>query len=157
MTGKIGIKLHSGEPHGPNLLPIELIKGLQPHIPKSNFVECNVLYPSPRQTTKGHLETLKTNGFDFSPVDIMDAEGDGTLPIPGMREFLDSYLDPSLKERPFTPGVHLRDVAVGKNLLNYDSLFVYTHFKGRSFWSEWSRRAREFPRSSALISPISTC
>jgi len=157
MTGKIGIKLHSGEPHGPNLLPIELIKGLQPHIPKSNFVECNVLYPSPRQTTKGHLETLKTNGFDFCPVDIMDAEGDGTLPIPGMREFLDSYLDPSLKERPFTPGVHLRDVAVGKNLLNYDSLFVYTHFKGRSFWSEWSRRAREFPRSSALISPISTC
>jgi len=157
MTGKIGIKLHSGEPHGPNLLPIELIKGLQPHIPKSNIVECNVLYPSPRQTTKGHLETLKTNGFDFSPVDIMDAEGDGTLPIPGMREFLDSYLDPSLKERPFTPGVHLRDVAVGKNLLNYDSLFVYTHFKGRSFWSEWSRRAREFPRSSALISPISTC
>ncbi len=70
MTGKIGIKLHSGEPHGPNLLPIELIKGLQTHIPNSTIVECNVLYPSPRQTTKGHLETLKINGFDFCPVDI---------------------------------------------------------------------------------------
>jgi hypothetical protein len=132
MTGKIGIKLHSGEPHGPNLLPIELIKGLQPHIPNSTIVECNVLYPSPRKTTKGHLETLKINGFDFCPVDIMDAAGDATLPIPGMREFLDAWLDPSLKQRPFTPGVHLTEVAVGKNLLSYDSLFVYTHFKGHT-------------------------
>ncbi|ABQ28511.1 twin-arginine translocation signal domain-containing protein [Geotalea uraniireducens] len=45
MTGKIGIKLHSGEPHGPNMLPIELIKGLQPHVPNSTIVECNVLWP----------------------------------------------------------------------------------------------------------------
>ena len=132
MTGKIGIKLHSGEPHGPNLLPIELIKGLQPHIPNSTIVECNVLYPSPRKTTKTHLETLKINGFDFCPVDIMDADGAVTLPIPGMREFLDAWLDPSLKQRPFTPGVHLTEVAVGKNLVNYDSLFVYTHFKGHT-------------------------
>jgi uncharacterized protein len=132
MSGKIGIKLHSGEPHGPNLLPIELIKGLQPHIPNSTLVECNVLYPSPRKTTKGHLETLKINGFDFCPADVMDADGEATLPIPGMREFLDAWLDPSLKQRPFTPGVHLTEIAVGKNLLNYDSLFVYTHFKGHT-------------------------
>lgn len=132
MTGKIGIKLHSGEPHGPNLLPIELIKGLQPHIPKSTIVECNVLYPSPRQTTEGHRETLKINGFDFCPVDIMDADGHVTLPIPEMREFLDAWLSPSRTERPFTPGVHLTEIAVGKNLLNYDSLLVYTHFKGHT-------------------------
>jgi hypothetical protein len=132
MTGKIGIKLHTGEPHGPNLLPIDLIKGLQPHIPKSNIVECNVLYPSPRKTTKGHRETLKINGFDFCPVDILDSEGDATLPIPGMREFFDAWLDPSLTQRPFTPGVHLTEIAVGRNLLSYDSLFVYTHFKGHT-------------------------
>ena len=132
MTGKVGIKLHSGEPHGANLLPIKLIKGLQPHIPNSAIVECNVLYPSPRQTTKGHRETLKINGFDFCPVDIMDADGHVTLPIPGMREFFDAWSDPTLTERPFTPGVHLTEVAVGKNLLNYDSLFVYTHFKGHT-------------------------
>lgn len=112
MTGKIGIKLHSGEPHGPNLLPIELIKGLQAHVPNSTIVECNVLYPSPRQNTKTHLETLKTNGFDFCPVDIMDADGDAALPIPG--------------------GRHLTEVAVGKNLLGYASLLVYTHFKGHA-------------------------
>jgi len=132
MTDKIGIKLHTGEPHGPNLLPIELIKALQSHIPKSNIVECNVLYPSPRKTTKGHRETLKINGFDFCPVDILDADGDATLPIPGMHEFLDAWLDPSLTQRPFTPGVHLTEIAVGKNLLNYDSLLVYTHFKGHT-------------------------
>jgi uncharacterized Fe-S center protein len=131
MTGRIGIKLHSGEPHGPNLLPIELIKGLQPHIPNSTIVECNVLYSSPRQTTNGHLETLKTNGFDFCPVDIMDADGSATLPIPGMDEFLSAPAT-SLKQPRFVPGVHLTEVAVGKNLLNYDSLFVYTHFKGHA-------------------------
>ena len=95
MTGKIGIKLHSGEPNGPNLLPIEFIEGLQPHIPNSTIVECNVLYPSPRQNTAGHRETLKTNGFTFCPVDIMDADGDALLPIPGVREFLDKWASPT--------------------------------------------------------------
>jgi uncharacterized Fe-S center protein len=129
MTGKIGIKLHTGEPHGPNLLPIELIQGLQPHIPNSTIVECNVLYPSPRQQTATHRETLKTNGFNFCPVDIMDADGDAMLPIPGLREYLDAPTSPT---HPHTPGDHLTEIAVGKNLLNYDSLFVYTHFKGHT-------------------------
>ena len=129
MTGKIGIKLHTGEPHGPNLLPIELIQGLQPHIPNSTIVECNVLYPSPRQVTATHQETLKTNGFTFCPVDIMDADGDAVLPIPGMREYLDA---PTSATHPHMPGDHLTEIAVGKNLLNYDSLFVYTHFKGHT-------------------------
>lgn len=131
ITGKVGIKLHTGEPNGPNLLPIELIKGLQPQIPDSTILECNVLYPSPRQNTATHRETLKTNGFGFCPVEIMDAEGDVVLPIRGMSEFLDSALPGSAK-LPYTPGVHLREVAVGKTLTNYDSLFVYTHFKGHT-------------------------
>ena len=131
LTGKIAIKLHSGEPHGPNLLPIEFIKGLQSHIPNSTIVECNVLYPSPRQQTATHRETLKTNGFDFCPVDIMDADGDFMLPIPGMREFLAAPASSGTQPR-FAPGAHLTEVAVGKSLLNYDSLFVYTHFKGHA-------------------------
>jgi hypothetical protein len=129
MTGKVGIKLHTGEPHGPNLLPIELIQGLQPHIPNSTIVECNVLYPSTRQQTATHRETLKTNGFTFCPVDIMDADGDAMLPIPGLREYLAA---PSSATHPHMPGEHLTEIAVGKNLLNYDSLFVYTHFKGHT-------------------------
>lgn len=131
ITGKVAIKLHTGEPHGPNLLPIEFIKGLQAQIPNSTIVECNVLYPSPRQKTATHREVLKTNGFDFCPVDIMDADGDALLPIKGMREFFDAQ-PPFSNALPYTPGAHLYEIAVGKNLLNYDSMLVYTHFKGHT-------------------------
>jgi uncharacterized Fe-S center protein len=132
ISGKVAIKLHTGEPHGPNLLPIGLIKGLQATIPNSAIVECNVLYPSPRQHTETHREVIRTNGFDFCPVDIMDAEGDAPLAIPGMREFLDKWGGLGAKDRPYTPGIHLTEVAVGKHLLDYDSLLVYTHFKGHA-------------------------
>ena len=108
LQGRIAIKLHTGEPHGPNILPRDMVRALQARIPKSSIVECNVLYPSPRQTTEGHRETLRTNGWTFCPVDIMDADGEVSLPIPG--------------------GRHLKEVAVGKNLLNYDSMLVLTHF-----------------------------
>lgn len=131
ITGKVAIKLHSGEPHGPNLLPLELIKGLQAQVPNSTIVECNVLYPSPRKTTEGHLETLKINGFDFCPVEILDADGDATIPVPGMREVLAAPAS-SPARVAFTPGHHLTEVAVGKGLLRYDSLLVYTHFKGHA-------------------------
>jgi hypothetical protein len=125
ITGKVGIKLHTGEPHGPNLLPIELIKGLQAKIPNSTIVECNVLYPGPRYETKGHREVLKINGFDFCPVDIMDEEGDVMLPVPGMKETL-------AKGKANASGSHLTEVAVGSHLLRYNSLLVYTHFKGHT-------------------------
>jgi len=132
IIGKVAIKLHTGEPHGPNLLPIDLIKGLQASIPYSSIVECNVLYPSPRQHTESHRKVIRANGFDFCPVDILDANGDAMLPIPGMREFLDKWGGFGVKERPYTAGIHLTDVAVGKGLLNYDSMLVYTHFKGHA-------------------------
>lgn len=112
ITGKTALKLHTGEPNGPNLLPRELAKALQAQIPDSTIVECNVLYDSPRQNTEGHLETLKINGWTFCPVDIMDADGDVNLPIIG--------------------GKHLKEVAVGKNIKNYESMVVYTHFKGHA-------------------------
>lgn len=132
IQGRVAIKLHTGEPNGANLLPIELIKGLQPTIPNSTIVETNVLYPSPRRETATHREVIKTNGFTFCPVDIMDAEGDATLPIKGMQEFFDQYCKLPADERPYAEGRHLTEVAVGKHLLNYDSLVVYTHFKGHA-------------------------
>ena len=78
-------------------------------LPGSAIVECNVLYNSPRKTTEGHRETLAVNGWK-AKVDIMDAEGDVSLPVKN--------------------GFHLKEVAVGKNLLNYESLLILTHFKG---------------------------
>jgi uncharacterized Fe-S center protein len=132
ITGKVGIKLHTGEPHGPNLLPIEYIKNLQSKIPRSTIVESNVLYGSPRRETKTHRETIKTNGFDFCTVDILDEDGDVMLPIPGVKEFLDKQLDNHTGKYPFEPGIHLQEIAVGKHVLKYDSLLVYTHFKGHT-------------------------
>lgn len=114
ITGKVAIKLHSGEPHGPNLLPIDLIRSLQAAIPNSTIVECNVAYGSPRSKTETHLQTLQTNGFDFCPVDIMDADNDIELPVPKVS---------NVKTR-------LESVPVGENIKNYDSMLVYTHFKG---------------------------
>lgn len=112
MTGKIAVKLHTGEPNGPNIIPREMVKEFMTVVPNSTIVECNVLYNSPRQTTEGHKKVLETNGWTFSPVDIMDEDGDVNLPIPG--------------------GKWLQEVAVGKNLMNYDSMLVLTHFKGHA-------------------------
>ena len=89
-----------------------MVRGFQANIPNSSIVECNVLYPSPRQTTEGHRETLRANGWTFCPVDIMDEDGDISLPIPG--------------------GKWLTEVSVGKHILNYDSMLVLTHFKGHA-------------------------
>ena len=96
ITGRTALKLHTGEPNGPNIIPREWVKAFQAEVP-STIVECNVFYASPRQTTAGHREVLKTNGWTFSPVDIMDEEGDVALPIKG--------------------GKWLKEVHVGKHLL----------------------------------------
>ncbi|MBQ7618458.1 MAG: DUF362 domain-containing protein [Desulfovibrio sp.] len=130
ITGKVAIKLHTGEKGAPNLPPRALAKALQAHIPNSSLVECNVLYPGPRHNTQSHQKLLQENGWTFSEVDIMDADGDVALPIPGAQEFFEEkWGQPGLKA-PFAPGNHLREIFVGKHLLNYDSLVVYTHFKG---------------------------
>ncbi len=112
ISGKVAVKLHTGEPNGPNIIPREMVKPLMEHIPQSAIVECNVLYGSPRQTTEGHRRTIATNGWTFCPVDIMDAEGEVSLPVPG--------------------GKHLQELAVGSHILNYDSMLVLTHFKGHA-------------------------
>lgn len=112
MTGKIGIKLHTGEPHGPNILPREMVKALQQHIPNSTLVETNTLYKGKRYSTTDHRETLKINGWDFCPVDIMDEDGAVMIPVKG--------------------GKHFKEMSVGKHMLNYDSMVVLTHFKGHA-------------------------
>lgn len=132
ITGKVAIKLHTGEPQGPNLLPIEYIKNLQAKIPNSAIVETNVRYKSPRRETKTHLETIKTNGFNFCPVDILDADGDTMWPIPSVRAFLDKYVGDYSGKYPFEPGIHLDKILVGKHTSNYESLLVYSHFKGHA-------------------------
>lgn len=110
--GKVAIKLHTGEKNGPNILPRDMVRALQAQIPNSTIVETNTLYKGDRYTTEGHLETLKVNGWNFCPVDIMDAEGTVDLPVRG--------------------GKHFKAVSMGKNIVNYDSMLVLTHFKGHA-------------------------
>lgn len=110
--GKVGIKLHTGEKNGPNILPREMVKAFQAQVPNSNIIETNTMYAGDRYTTEGHLETLKTNGWDFCDVDIMDRDGSVDLPVRG--------------------GKHLSSVAMGKTLVDYDSIIVLTHFKGHA-------------------------
>ena len=87
LSGKIAIKLHTGERHGPNILPREMVKSLQARIPESTIVETNTLYHGDRYTTEDHLKTLEINGWTFCPVDIMDAEGTVNLPVKGGKHF----------------------------------------------------------------------
>ena len=111
--GKVAIKLHTGEQHGPNILPREWVKDFQEQVPNSRIVECDTLYKGDRYDDAGHRETLKVNGWTFSDVDIMD-EGDKTVNL------------------PVRNGFHLKEVAMGAHLVNYDSMIVLTHFKGHA-------------------------
>ena len=109
----MGIKLHTGEPHGPNIIPRPWVEELiRKELPEAAIVETNTYYDGGRYTTEDHRETLKTNGWTFCPVDIMDEDGTTALPVKGGKWFA--------------------ELEMGKNILNYDSLFVLTHFKGHS-------------------------
>lgn len=84
LTGKTGIKLHTGEPHGPNIIPRPWVEALVKNdLPEANIVETNTYYEGDRYTTEQHRETLKVNGWTFCPVDIMDEEGVAALPVKG--------------------------------------------------------------------------
>ena len=108
--GKVAIKLHTGEPNGPNILPRDWVQKFQAQISNSAIIEANVAYGGGRSNTEKHRKTLQTNGWTFCDVDIIDADGDINFPVNG--------------------GFHLKEVAMGKHLANYDSLIVLTHFKG---------------------------
>ena len=116
MTGRIAIKLHTGEKNGPNIIPSSWVKKFmagEDELKKNGtIVETNTSYEGDRYTTEQHRETLKVNGWDFCPVDIMDEEGTVTLPIKG--------------------GKWMKQMSHGSHMLNYDSLLALTHFKGHT-------------------------
>ena len=110
LSGKVAVKLHTGEKNGPNIVPAAWVKELLQDIPNATIVETNTYYEGDRYTTEQHRETLKVNGWDFAPVDIMDSDGTAMLPVAGGKWF--------------------KEMSMGKNLLNYDSFLALTHFKG---------------------------
>lgn len=111
LPGKVAVKLHSGEPCNQNFLKPEFWQPVVNDV-HGTVVECNTAYDGGRNTTEKHRETMEKHGWSkHFTVDIMDAEGpDAELLIPN--------------------GKRIKKVQVGKNMLNYDSMLVLSHFKG---------------------------
>ena len=113
LEGKVAVKLHTGEAEGPNIIPRPWVKELlASRLPEAAIVETNTYYEGSRFTTEDHRRTLEINGWDFCPVDITDEDGAVAFPLEGGKWFTEMH--------------------VGKNLPNYDSLLVLTHFKGHT-------------------------
>lgn len=111
LDGRVAVKLHSGETGNQNFLRPDFWAPIIKEV-GGTAVECNTAYEGTRNTTEKHIKTLEEHGwsryFDF---DLLDAEGDDlVLEIPS--------------------GKQIKKNHVGKNLKNYDSMLVLSHFKG---------------------------
>ena len=111
LPGKIAIKIHSGEDGNQNFLRPDFMQKIVEYL-KGRIVECNTAYPGARNYTDKHIKLLEKHKWTpMYDVDLMDAEGeDMTLKIDDGRILKENY--------------------VGKNLKNYDSMLVLSHFKG---------------------------
>ena len=111
LKGKVAVKLHSGEHGNKNYLRPEFVKTIVERV-NGTVVECNTAYGGARNSTEKHKKLIEEHGWTkYFDVDLMDAEGpDMELSIPN--------------------GKVIKENFVGKNLKNYDSMLVLSHFKG---------------------------
>lgn len=111
LTGKVAVKLHSGEKGNQNYLRPEFVKEIVKYV-NGTVVECNTAYGGARNTSEKHKELLKEHGWNkYFDVDLMDEEGpDKVLKIENGKVLKENY--------------------VGKNIDKYDSMLVLSHFKG---------------------------
>ena len=110
LDGNTAVKVHSGEDGNQNYVKPEFVKDLIDYV-NGTVVECNTAYNGQRNSTNKHLKLLEKHGWNkYFDVDIMDAEGDLELDIPNGKVIKKNY--------------------VGKNISNYDSMLVLSHFKG---------------------------
>ena len=111
LPGKVAIKVHSGEPGNQNFLRPDFWKPMVDHV-GGTIVECNTAYTGGRHDKKHHMETFQKHGWlAYFPVDLLDAEGpDLALDIPGGKVLSKNY--------------------VGKDIVNYESTLILSHFKG---------------------------
>ena len=111
-TGRVAVKLSTGEPGGHHYLRPSLIEPLIRQI-EGTIVECNTAYGGGRADTESHLQAAADHGFTaIAPVDIMDADGETSLPVTG--------------------GKHLTEDFVGSHYPDYDFTVVLSHFKGHA-------------------------
>lgn len=112
LKGSTAVKISTGEPGGHNFLQPELIRDLVVQL-NGTIVECNTAYPGRRDTTEEHWKAIREHGFSkIASCDIMDEEGELSLPVTG--------------------GFHLKENFVGSHLKKYDSMLMLSHFKGHA-------------------------
>lgn len=110
LTGKVAVKVHSGEVGNQNFLKPDFWKPVVEEV-NGTVIECNTAYEGGRDTTEKHLKTIEDHGWNVFDFDLLDAEGpDLELPIPYGKKIKRNF--------------------VGKNLKKYNSLLVLSHFKG---------------------------
>jgi len=111
LNGKVAVKVHSGEKGNQNFLKPDFWKPMIEHV-NGTVVECNTAYDGERNTTEKHRKLIAEHGWEeYFKVDLLDAEGpDLKLDIPNGKIIKENY--------------------VGKNIENYDSMLVLSHFKG---------------------------
>ena len=111
-SGKVGVKLSTGEAGNNHYLSPELIGELVKKV-NGTIVECNTVYGGSRSSTAMHLQVAEDHGFTkIAKVDIMDSDGEIALPVKG--------------------GKHLKEDVVGSHFKDYDFILVLTHFKGHA-------------------------
>lgn len=113
LTGKVAVKMHSGEKGNQNYLRPEFVKDMVNYV-DGTVVECNTAYEGARNSTEKHKELIKEHEWDkYFPFDLLDEEGpDMELDVPNGKVLKKNY--------------------VGKDLAKYDSLLVLSHFKGHA-------------------------
>ena len=113
LPGRVAVKVHSGEKGNKNFLRPDFLRTMVDYV-QGTVVECNTAYGGARSSTEKHRELMKEHEWTkYFKVDILDAEGpDLTLKIPN--------------------GILIKENYVGKNIQNYDSCLVISHFKGHS-------------------------
>ena len=111
LPGKVAIKVHSGEKGNQNFLRPDFWKPMVDHV-GGTVVECNTAYEGERNVAARHVKLMADHGWSkYFPVDLLDAEGpDKVLQIPDGKVIQKNY--------------------VGKDIENYDSMLVLSHFKG---------------------------
>ena len=110
LTGKIGVKVSTGERGAKGYLKADLIG---PFVKSLNgtIVECNTAYPGARNDVSEHMKVAEEHGFtSFADVDIMDADGEMKI--------------------PFEKGKHLKYDIVGSHFDDYDAFVNLAHGKG---------------------------
>ena len=111
-TGRVAVKISTGESAESNYLRPELIANLV-HEVKGTLVECNTAYGGNRTKTEDHRKAIAERGFEkVAPVDIMDADGEMQIPVQDTR--------------------HIKYDIVGTHLQNYDFMVNLAHFKGHA-------------------------